>query len=262
MRKQNLLIQIALLAFGLSHASLARAEALYVDQFGNVGIGTSTPNAILNVVAGNDALIRVDNTTVSPPAGDQVMFQLNSAATNKVRFMISNPNGTWTFDNGGSSFEINRFGTGVNEFRVESDGDINVLKNSYAVNHINTSSRDSKTDFAPIDEIAVLEKLSELPMNTWRYKVEAEDERHLGPVAEDFQLAFGLSDGKHISTVDASGVALTAIKGLNIVLQQRTAEIAELIKANSELTSANQALEERLTRLENVLFRENEVAIR
>ena len=142
---------------------------------------------------------------------------------------------------------------------MENDGDIVALKNSFAVNHFNTSSRNSKTDFAPIDEIAILEKLSELPMSTWRYKIETEDERHLGPIAEDFQLAFGLSDGKHISTVDASGVALTAIKGLNKVLQERT---ADLQKMNSDLVSANQALDERLTRLENVLFRENEVAVR
>jgi len=250
----------------LNHS--ATTNALVVDGAG-VGIGTSSPDASLNVEAGSTAQIRVDNTTVSPAAGDQAMFRLQSAAPNKVRFLIGNAGGLWTFDNAGGSFQINKAGTGSNEFRVENDGDIVALGNSYAVNHVNTSSRDSKTDFAPIDEIAVLEKLSALPMSTWRYKVETEDKRHLGPVAEDFKLAFGLSDGKHISTVDASGVALTAIKGLNRVLQERTAEIAELTeanselqKANSDLISANQALDDRLTRLENVLLRQNEVAVR
>jgi len=246
------------------------ADSLHIQSDGNVGLGTSAPNADLHVSAGNTARVLVENTTVSPVAGDQIMFQLQSAATNKVRFVIGNSNGTWTFDNSASgSFQINRAGTGVNEFRVESDGDAVILKNSYATNHINTSSRNSKTDFAPVDEVAILEKLTELPMSTWRYKIETEDERHLGPIAEDFQMAFGLSDGKHISTIDASGVALTAIKGLNKVLKERTVEIAELNQANSDLQkmntdliSANRALDERLTRLENVLLHLNEVAVR
>ena len=247
----------------------APLNSLHIQGDGRVGLGTSIPSASLNVVAGNTAQVRVDNTTVSPPAGDQVMFQLQSAAVNKVRFAIGKQGALWTFDNAGTAFQINLAGTGSNEFRVEGDGDIVALKNSFAVNHFNTSSRNSKTDFAPIDEIAILEKLSELPMSTWRYKVETEDERHLGPIAEDFQQAFGFSDGNTISTVDASGVALTAIKGLNKVMQMRSAEIVELTqansdlqKANSDLISANQALDERLTRLENVLFKQNEIAVR
>ena len=249
---------------------LAPADSLHIQGgSGHVGLGTSSPSADLNIVAGNTAQIRVDNTTEFPAAGDQVMFRLQTAAANKVCFAIGKKGALWTFDNAGAAFQINLAGTGSNEFRVEGDGDIVALKNSYAVNHVNTSSRNSKTDFAPIDEIAILEKLSELPMSTWRYKIETEDERHLGPIAEDFQQAFGLSDGKHISTVDASGVTLTAIKGLNKVLQKRSAEIVELTQANSDLQktnsdliSANRALDERLTRLENVLFHQNEVAVR
>ena len=242
--------------------STAPGNSMYIGTTGDIGIGTASPASTLNVAGGNDAQIRVDNTTEFPAAGDQVMFQLQSAAVNKVRFAIGKKGALWTFDNAGAAFQINLAGTGSNEFRVENDGDIVALKNSFAVNHFNTSSRNSKTDFAPIDEIAILEKLIELPMSTWRYKIETEDERHLGPIAEDFQLAFGLSDGKHISTVDASGVALTAIKGLNKVLQKRTAEIVELTQANSDLISANRALDERLTHLENVLFHQNEVAVR
>ncbi len=248
---------------------LAPANSLVVSSTGTVGIGTASPAAALNVVRGYTAQIRVNNTTASPPAGDQVMFQLQSAATNKVRFAIGNQNALWTFDNAGGSFQINLAGTGFNEFRVENDGDTVALGNSYAVNHINTSSREFKTDFAPVDEVAILEKVSELPMSTWRYKMETKGKRHLGPVAEDFKQTFGLSDGKHISTVDEGGVALAAIKGLNKVLQKRTAEIAELTRANSDLQkmnsdlmSANKALDERLTRLENVLLHQKEVAVR
>ena len=57
--------------------------------------------------------------------------------------------------------------------------------------------------------------------------------RHLGPTAQDFRAAFGLGhNDTTISSVDAPGVALAAIQGLNAKLEARVAqqarEIAEL----------------------------------
>ena len=56
---------------------------------------------------------------------------------------------------------------------------------------------------------------------------------HMGPMAQDFHAAFGLgTDDKHIATVDADGVALAAIQGLNQKLtdelKQKGTEITEL----------------------------------
>jgi hypothetical protein len=48
-------------------------------------------------------------------------------------------------------------------------------------------------------------------------------------MAQDFHAAFGLgTDDKHIATVDADGVALAAIQGLNQKLEEKNARIAEL----------------------------------
>jgi hypothetical protein len=48
-------------------------------------------------------------------------------------------------------------------------------------------------------------------------------------MAQDFYAAFGLGmDDKHISMVDADGVALAAIQGLNHKLEEARAENAEL----------------------------------
>ena len=79
------------------------------------------------------------------------------------------------------------------------------------------SSRDLKTDNAPIDEDAVLEKLEELPVETWRYKPEtAKDERmHIGTYAEDFREAFGLGDGETLDMIDTTGVLMAAVKALS-----------------------------------------------
>ncbi|HZT21418.1 MAG TPA: tail fiber domain-containing protein, partial [Verrucomicrobiae bacterium] len=73
------------------------------------------------------------------------------------------------------------------------------------------------------------------------YKTDPVDEKHLGPMAQDFHAAFGLngSDDKHISTVDEGGVALAAIQGLNQKLeaesQAKDAEIQQLRQTVAQL---------------------------
>jgi hypothetical protein len=86
------------------------------------------------------------------------------------------------------------------------------------------SDRHRKTDIAPIESLAVLEKVAALPLSTWRYKTDAPETKHLGPMAQDFHAAFGLNgaDDKHIATVDADGVALAAIQGLNEKVEVRS----------------------------------------
>jgi trimeric autotransporter adhesin len=67
-----------------------------------------------------------------------------------------------------------------------------------------------------------------LPITTWNFKAEP-GVKHLGPVAQDFRAAFAVGmDDKHIATVDAEGVALAAIQGLNQALEEQRAENAEL----------------------------------
>lgn len=49
-----------------------------------------------------------------------------------------------------------------------------------------------------------------------------------GPVARDFATAFKVGcDNKSLSSVDASGVALSAIKGLNELVKEKNCEIAK-----------------------------------
>jgi hypothetical protein len=102
------------------------------------------------------------------------------------------------------------------------------------------SDRNVKRDFASVDSREVLEKVARLAIQTWAYTNSA-GIRHIGPVAQDFKAAFDLgSSDKSIATVDADGVALAAIQGLNQKLE-------EILKAkDAEL----QALKERFSRLE------------
>ena len=103
------------------------------------------------------------------------------------------------------------------------------------------SDRNVKENFAPVDAQGVLEKVAALPISTWNYKQDA-GSKHIGPMAQDFWAAFGAGmDDKHIATVDADGVALAAIQGLNEKvekqLQAKDAEIRELRQSLAELKS-------------------------
>jgi hypothetical protein len=67
----------------------------------------------------------------------------------------------------------------------------------------------------------VLAKVAALPITQWSFK-EFPGARHLGPMAQDCHAAFGVGlDDKHIATVDADGVALAAIQGLNEKVEDR-----------------------------------------
>ena len=251
-------------------------SSIYIDTDGDVGMGTSSPAAALHIADSMNAQLRIQNTSTSV-SGDALMLNLTNPTTSTVRFLINAGGSAWTFDNNptvnpsagtnSGQFRISKLGTGVAEFTVDGFGDGRFVRNSFAVDHVNTSSRDLKTDFASVDEQGVLEKLATLPISTWRYRIETTEKKHIGPMAEDFQATFGLSDGQHISTVDASGVALAAIKGLHQTVegvQERNRSLAQEIQTlKQELADKNrqlQGLVDRLAALETLTMDPQSVA--
>lgn len=92
----------------------------------------------------------------------------------------------------------------------------------------NASSRYLKTNFAPVNSRSILQKVLSLPIQTWNYKAEDAGIRHIGAVSQDFYNAFNVGNNNEgIGTVDADGVALAAIQGLNEELKDRDAKIEE-----------------------------------
>ena len=111
-----------------------------------------------------------------------------------------------------------------------------------------SSDRNVKKDFADVNSREILARVAELPLKTWVYTNDAAV-RHIGPMAQDFSRAFGVGmDDKHIATVDADGVALAAIQGLNQIVEEKRTEITELKKRNA-------ALETRMDELERLVLK-------
>jgi len=118
----------------------------------------------------------------------------------------------------------------------------------------NLSDRSVKTAVLAVDAGAVLEQLAALPLSTWQYRAQDPGIRHLGPMAQDFSAAFGLGeDDTHISTVDADGVALAAIQGLNLKLEterhEHDARIDALERARGDAEQRAADLREQVDRL-------------
>jgi hypothetical protein len=115
-------------------------------------------------------------------------------------------------------------------------------------NWVDNSDRNSKEQFEQVDTQDVLERLADLPVTTWNYKAEGPDTRHMGPVAQDFHGRFGLGgDDKHISALDANGVALAGIQGLYRIIREKDAEIATLRKQQAEMQARLAALEAKMS---------------
>jgi hypothetical protein len=110
------------------------------------------------------------------------------------------------------------------------------------------SDRRVKTAIAPTDPRAVLDRLVAMPVSEWSYITQGTGVRHIGPMAQDFKAAFGVGENDtSISTVDADGVALAAIQGLNAKLES---ELQQTRAQNADLQSQLALLAERLAALE------------
>ena len=114
---------------------------------------------------------------------------------------------------------------------------LHVIGNILASGTITPNSDvNAKTDFAPVDPTLILERVAKLPIQQWRFKTEIAEVKHVGPMAQDFRAAFGLGEiSTAIATVDADGVALAAIQGLNRKLEEQRAENADLKERLAQL---------------------------
>jgi hypothetical protein len=117
------------------------------------------------------------------------------------------------------------------------------------------SDRNRKAGFLAVDGEDVLSRLRRVPVSTWRYLGEADRTvLHMGPMAQDWQRAFGFSrDGTTINMSDFDGVNLAAVQAL----ERRTAEQATQVNAlqdeNASLRADLAALRDQNARFEERL---------
>lgn len=250
----------------------APSNALNIEaSTGDVGLGTTSPDAKLDVIGGGVYIRPTDDgmaplaeldvtstmTTIARFESDKVDADLeieSTAADGSPKIRLVSPQITWTFGtragagpfvfSTGPSLGANvamRFNQVTLEVTVPNNLDVQGT-------FTNSSDKNLKDAIEPVDTGEVLQQVIDMPISTWNFKKEDESIRHLGPMAQDFMTAFGLGkDERKIAAIDADGVSLAAIQGLNAKL------IAEIDKKDvmiAEQANALNALANRLTALE------------
>jgi hypothetical protein len=245
---------------GAGQSTIAGGESNLVgSEAGDAAIGGGNQNAVGSPAGtiGGGEFNSVDGYAATVPGGlgnaaeGDYSFAAgsNAAATNTGAFVWADSL-PYLFN----SAEDNEFAaraTGGVRFVSATDADGNPKAGVHLAagggSWASLSDRESKENLAPVDARQVLERLAALPVATWNYKSQAPSVRHIGPMAQDFAETFAVGeDARHITTVDASGVALAAIQGLNAKLEARLAEKdAEILQLRQTLAQ----LQERLDRL-------------
>lgn len=188
-------------------------DAIAVASSGDLGVGTASPAAALDVTRNTGALatmLRLANNK-----GIQILYDRTDSGAND-----------WQTSNFSATFQISIPGSATPQFSLDSSGNLTIGGTQY----LTGSSRELKENFAPVDGLEILQRLANMPLTSWNAKQDP-GQRHIGPVAEDWWATFGLGpDDKHVSMTDVGGVALAAIQALNAELQERDRQIADLQK--------------------------------
>jgi hypothetical protein len=106
----------------------------------------------------------------------------------------------------------------------------------------NYSDRSFKENFEPVGGRDLLDRLARVPVLAWNYKSQDPAIRQIGPLAQEFNDAFGVGGTgqggakKFINSMDADGVALAGVQALYQINQEQAEQI--------------QALQDRLARME------------
>ncbi|MBC7259694.1 MAG: tail fiber domain-containing protein [Chloroflexi bacterium] len=181
------------------------------------GYGATVPGGYLNIAAGDYSFAAGERAF----ANNQGCFVWGDATNADV--VCSNDNRAIFRTSGG--FYIYTNGTLTSGMYLSSGGSgWNVVSN-----------RALKENFAPVDTLALLERLAAIPITTWNYKAQDPAIRHIGPMADDFNAlvdGLGGEGADYINSLDADGVALVAIQGLyqeNLALKVQTKALQEQI---------------------------------
>ena len=109
------------------------------------------------------------------------------------------------------------------------------------------SDRNAKENFRSVANEDVLKRIRSIPISMYNYKDDPFKARHIGPMAQDFQKAFKLTDDdKTINMSDLDGVTLAGVKAL----EARTRDLQSQIESKDKKI---ESLEARLARLEALL---------
>jgi hypothetical protein len=222
----------------------APTSSIDISNTGNVGVGTASPVALLDVRGANAHAYVGSNTTdyigaaqtgYGATNGTEKLFFaiqtgltfLGSVSSTNLSFITNNQTRA-TITNAGN------FGIGT-----PSPGAQLVVANGGTTSSLNAgdaqftvaSSRTFKENIEPVETCNILDKIENVPVVTYDFRNNGPKDR-IGLIAEDFHQIFGRGDDKHINGQEVQMALWLAVQ---------------------QLTAQNKQLQERLNTLESQL---------
>ena len=191
--------------------------------------------------------------------GYRVTANADYAVALGFRASAAGHSGTFTWGDASTTDSVRA--TANNQFSARASGGYRLFTNATGTTGVALSAggsswnvisdRNRKHAFGGVDGEEVLAKLRNVPVTTWRYRGEADQSvLHIGPMAQDWQRAFGFSaDGTTINMSDFDGVNLAGIQALEV----RTREIETLRAEVSQLRADRDDMARRLAELEAIV---------
>jgi hypothetical protein len=211
--------------YGAATIATSTTSNLLFNAAGGIGVGTINPSGALHLVA----------PTGLPPAGLLAQdngLVLGLQATSGYKW-VQSYGGPLVFNPQGNN-------VGIGTTNPATAFDVSGTITCVSLNQ--TSDREAKEAFAPVDPAEILDKVATLPITSWQFK--GDNQRHLGPMAQDFYAALNLgADPRHIATVDEGGVALAAIQALTRRLADQESELRQLKQSVAQLRALLRAEE-------------------
>ena len=125
----------------------------------------------------------------------------------------------------------------------------------------NYCDRNKKENFTPVDGELLLSKIKNIPITEWNYKKCDPTIKYIGPMAQDFYAAFQLSgtDSLGINSICIDGVNMAGVQALEKRTSEMKITIQKIIAQNEQLIEENKKLRERLSNLNKVNEKLDEV---
>jgi hypothetical protein len=221
------------------------ASGSFSTAFGDSTVASGLASVAMgafSTASGNDSMTMGRNLSA---AGDGSVVLGTHAVT------VAAADGSFIFADRSTTNDIGSFAP--NEFIVRAAGGVGMYSNATLTSGVElpiggsswsmVSDVNMKEHFRDIGDEDVLSRIAKMPVREWSYKTQNPSIRHMGPTAQDFYAAFGLGENPlRINTIDADGVALAAVRALEVRTRELQAENQFLRQELADLKRALDAL--------------------
>jgi len=167
----------------------------------------------------------------------------NAGALNNANFAGQRFNTAIQGNNSAGNMMANQYGQQVSAYNAQQQADaqssagignmIGTVGAAAMPYLMSMSSKKIKENKKPVDDGETLDKVKDLPVESWKYKKGVADEgEHVGAYAEDVQKSFGdkaAPGGKAIDMISMHGITLSAVKGLSKQVEKLENKVANIV---------------------------------